>query len=311
MELVCVFTRRTPAELEESLKSQTDIPTNISADVPFVSVADASDWKDKIDVMILCGGSKSDLPTQGPFFAKIFNTVDSYDTHAKIPAYFAEMDKAASEGDNLSVISVGWDPGLFSLQKLYMEAVIPEGKSYSFWGPGVSQGHSEAIRNINGVADAVQYTMPNEAAIESIRKGETPVLSVREKHQRVCYVAIKDGADQNRIVKEIQTMPDYFADYDTIVNFITEEELKTNHGKMKHGGNVIHTGVTGNGNRQLLEYTLKLDSNPEFTSSILIAYARAVYKMAGNGERGARTAFDIPPGMLSPKSPEELRKDLL
>jgi diaminopimelate dehydrogenase len=303
LELVCIFTRREVTELYKADKT--------AESVPFIHADEAAVWKDKINVLILCGGSKSDLPVQGPVFAKIFNTVDSYDTHAKIPAYFTDMDKAAKEGGNLSVISAGWDPGLFSLQRLMMSAVIPAGETYSFWGPGVSQGHSEAIRGVEGVADAVQYTIPNEAVLDRIRNGETPTLSVREKHERVCYVVIEDGADNSQIENEIKAMPDYFADYDTTVHFITQEELKTNHEKMRHGGNVIRTGKTGNENKQVQEYILKLDSNPEFTASVLVAYARAVFKMSEKGECGAKTVFDVPPGLLSMKSPEELRRDLL
>jgi diaminopimelate dehydrogenase len=300
MELVCIFTRRT---LAKSFRTQTEIPV--------VHAEETDEWKGKIDVLILCGGSKSDLPVQGPAFAKTFNTVDSYDTHAKIPAYFAEMDNAALEGGKVSVIAAGWDPGLFSLQRLMMSAVIPAGETYTFWGPGVSQGHSEAIRCVDGVADAVQYTIPNEAVLDRIRSGESPVLSARDKHKRECYVVVEDGADKTQIEKEIKTMPDYFADYDTDVHFITKEELKTNHEKMRHGGNVLRTGKTGNENVQVQEYLLKLDSNPEFTASVLVAYARAVFKMAEKGECGAKTVFDVPPGLLSMKSPEELRRDLL
>ena len=300
MELVAVFSRRKPTESLE-IKSKT----------PVVHISEAADWKDKIDVLILCGGSKSDLPSQGPEFAKIFNTVDSFDTHAKIPEYFIAVDQAAKEENHLSVISAGWDPGLFSIQRLYMGAILPEGLTYTFWGPGVSQGHSEAVRGISGVKDAIQYTLPNENALDRIRNGETPELTTGEKHKRLCYVVCEENADKERIENEIKTMPNYFADYETTVEYISQEELKENHSKMMHGGYVMHTGETGNGNKQGVEFKLKLDSNPEFTSSVLIACARAVYKLAKKGECGAITMFDIPPAMLSQKSPEELRKILL
>ena len=300
MELVAVFSRRNPVESLE-----------IKANVPVVHISDAAEWKEKIDVLILCGGSKSDLPAQGPEFAKSFNTVDSFDTHAKIPEYFITVDDAAKAGDHLSIISAGWDPGLFSIQRLYMGAILPEGRTYTFWGPGVSQGHSEAIRGIKGVKDAIQYTIPNEKALEQIRSGETPELTTGEKHKRLCYVVCEENADKEKIENEIKTMPNYFADYETTVNYISQEELKENHSKMMHGGYVMHTAETGRGNKQGIEFNLKLDSNPEFTSSVLVACARAVYKLAKKGERGAITMFDIPPAMLSQKSPEELRKNLL
>ena len=278
---------------------------------PFIPIDEAAAWKDKIDVMILCGGSKSDLPQQGPAFAKIFNTVDSFDTHAKIPEYFAEVDKAAKGAGHISVISIGWDPGLFSLMRLYGSSTIKEGKTYSFWGEGVSQGHGEAIRTVDGVADAIQYTIPSASAMERIRNGETPDLTTRDKHTRDCYVVLKDGADPQEVEAKIKTMPDYFADYDTSVFFISADDLKKNHAKLPHGGNVIHTGTTGDGHKQTIEFSLKLDSNPEFTSSILIAYARAAYKLSAAGETGARTAFDIPPKLLSESPPEDLIKRLL
>ena len=300
MELIAVFTRRKPAE---ALK--------IKANVPAVHVDDAAYWKGKIDVMILCGGSANDLPSQGPGFAKLFNTVDSFDTHAKIPGYFKEVDDAAMSGGNVSVISAGWDPGIFSLMKLYMGAVIPEGKTYAFWGPGVSQGHSDAIRGIKGVINAVQYTIPVDSVMESIRSGETPNLTPRQKHTRLCYVAAAPGEDRGRIAKEIKEMPYYFDEYDTEVRFISADELKVEHGTLPHAGSVIHTGKTGEDNKQVAEFSLKLDSNPEFTASVLIAYARAAYRLAQNGERGARTVFDIPPILLSPFCAEDAIKNFL
>ena len=300
MELVAVFTRRSPAESLE-----------ISADVPVVHVDSAAQWKDKVDVMILCGGSANDLPEQGPEFAAIFNTVDSFDTHAKIPQYFDAVDSAAKSGNNVSVISAGWDPGLFSLMKLYMGAVIPSGKTYAFWGPGVSQGHSGAIRGIDGVVGGIQYTVPIDSAMEQIRKGDMPDFAPREQHKRVCYVAVAEGADKARIEKEIKEMPNYFADYDTTVNFVSLDELKANHSKLPHGGNVIHMGTTSEGTNHVIEFSLKLDSNPEFTSSVLLACARAAYRLAEKGERGARTIFDIPPVLLSPLELKEAIKTLL
>ena len=300
MELAAIFTRRKPAD---SLKTKSAVPV--------VHTSDAAEWKDKIDVMILCGGSKSDLPAQAPEFARDFNTVDSYDTHAKIPGYLDEVDRAAKAGNNISIISVGWDPGMFSLMKLYSGAIIREGKTYAFWGEGVSQGHSEAIRCIEGVADAIQYTIPVASAMERVRNGENPELTAREKHVRDCYVVIEPGANEKDIESKIKNMPDYFSDYDTTVHFISQDDLKTNHAKMMHGGNVIHIGETGEGNNQAIEYSLKLDSNPEFTSSIMIAFARAAYRLSATGERGARTIFDIPPKLLAEADPEELVKTLL
>jgi diaminopimelate dehydrogenase len=276
-----------------------------------VSADAAAEWKDKIDVLILCGGSKTDLMEQGPNFAKLFNTVDSYDTHAKIPGYFDAVDAAAKEAGKLSVISLGWDPGLFSLMRLYMSAFIPDGKTYSFWGPGVSQGHSEAIRSITGVADAIQYTIPNTIAMEKIRNGETPNLSARDKHKRECYVVIEEGSDQAAIEREIKTMPDYFLEYETTVRFISREVFRINHNKLMHGGNVMHSGTTGAGHSQTLEFSLTLDSNPEFTSSILLAFARAAYRLALRGETGARTIFDIPPALLHASDIKELVKTML
>jgi len=300
MELAAVFTRRKPAA---SLQ--------IKANVPVVHTDNVAEWKGKIDVMVLCGGSAHDLPEQGPLFARTFNTVDSYDTHARIPDYFKAVDSSAKSGNNISIISIGWDPGLFSLMRLYMGSIIQDGKTYTFWGKGVSQGHSDAIRQIKGVADAIQYTIPVESAIEKIRKGEKPNLTTREKHTRLCYVVVAEGADRDRIEREIKGMPDYFSDYDTTVNFISQNELKANHGTLPHGGNVIHMGTTGSGNNHIMEFSLKLDTNPEFTASVLLAYARAAYKLSVKGERGARTIFDIPPVLLSRVDADEVIKNLL
>ncbi|MCL2837459.1 MAG: diaminopimelate dehydrogenase [Oscillospiraceae bacterium] len=303
MELVAVFTRRKPVE---SLK--------INSDVPVVHVSDVEYWKDKIDVMILCGGSANDLPEQTPTFAKIFNTVDSFDTHAKIPEYFKTVDAAAVAGGKISIISIGWDPGLFSVMRLYAGAVLPSGNTYTFWGPGVSQGHSDAIRRIDGVADAIQYTIPVDEAVERVKSGKKVEFETREKHKRVCYVAVDSicgDEDKARIEKEIKEMPNYFADYDTTVNFISQDELRTNHGKLMHGGQVIHAGKTRDNNNQVIEFSLKLDSNPEFTASVLLAYARAAYRLSATGEKGARTIFDIPPILLSGRDRDDVVRDLL
>ncbi|MCL2145236.1 MAG: diaminopimelate dehydrogenase [Endomicrobia bacterium] len=300
LELAAVFTRRQPAE---SLQ--------IKANAPVVHVDSAAEWKDKIDVMILCGGSANDLPVQGSEFAKIFNTVDSFDTHAKIHDYFKAVDSSARSGSNISIISIGWDPGLFSLMRLYMGSIIRTGKTYTFWGKGVSQGHSDAIRGIEGVVDAIQYTIPVDHAVEKIRNGENPELTAREKHTRLCYVVATEDADKKRIEKEIKEMPNYFDEYDTSVCFISADELKADHGKLPHGGNVIHMGKTGETNKHIIEFSLKLDSNPEFTASVLLSYARAAYKLSAKGECGARTIFDIPPILLSPLDIEEAIKNLL
>ena len=302
LELAAVFTRRDSASLRIR-KSR----------VPVVSVNEMDAWKDKIDVLILCGGSATDLPVQTPKYAKDFNVVDSFDTHARIPEHFAAVDAAAKAGGNVAVISVGWDPGLFSLSRAYASAILPNGKDYTFWGRGVSQGHSDAIRRIAGVKNAKQYTVPVEAALEAVRSGKNPVLSTREKHTRECFVVLEDGADAARIEQEIKTMPNYFADYDTTVHFISEEEFNEKHGGLAHGGFVIRSGETGeNGNhKHVMELSLKLDSNPEFTASVLVAYARAVYRLAGEGQKGAKTVLDIPPAYLSPKTNEELRASLL
>ena len=302
MELVAVFTRRNP----ESVKILTK-----SATVCNVKVVE--DWKDKIDVMILCGGSATDLPKQSPEYAKMFNIVESFDTHARIPEHFANVDAAAKEAGKIGIISVGWDPGMFSLNRMYANAILPEGNDYTFWGKGVSQGHSDAIRRIEGVKNAKQYTIPVDSALESVRNGENPKLTTRQKHTRECFVVLEEGADAKKVEEEIKTMPNYFADYDTTVHFISEEELEKNHSGIPHGGFVLRSGVTGweKENKHIIEYRLKLDSNPEFTSSVLIAYARAAYRLNKEGQSGCKTVFDIAPAYLSAKSGEELRAHLL
>ena len=301
MELKAVFTRRDPA----SVKIQTE-----GAEVKHFDDMEA--MKDEIDVMILCGGSATDLPVIGPKVAASFNTIDSFDTHAKIPEYFANVDKAAKEGKNVSIISVGWDPGMFSLNRLYAESILVQGSTYTFWGKGVSQGHSDAIRRIEGVKNGIQYTVPIEAAVDQVRSGSEPELTTRQKHLRECYVVAEEGADKAAIEEAIKTMPNYFDEYDTTVTFITEEELKENHSKMPHGGFVIRTGETGcEGNKHVIEYSLKLDSNPEFTGSVLVAYARAAHRLSKKGESGARSVFDIAPAMLSQMTPKELRAHML
>ncbi len=301
MELKAVFTRRDPA----SVKIQTE-----GAEVKHFDDMEA--MKDEIDVMILCGGSATDLPVIGPKVAASFNTIDSFDTHAKIPEYFANVDKAAKEGNNVSIISVGWDPGMFSLNRLYAESILVQGSTYTFWGKGVSQGHSDAIRRIEGVKNGIQYTVPIEAAVDQVRSGSEPELTTRQKHLRECYVVAEEGADKAAIEEAIKSMPNYFDEYDTTVTFITEEELKANHSKMPHGGFVIRTGETGcEGNKHVIEYSLRLDSNPEFTGSVLVAYARAAYRLSKKGESGARSVFDIAPAMLSKMTPEELRAHML
>lgn len=290
-----IFTRRSPEAAGNGL----------------ISISEIESYKGKIDVLILCGGSATDLPDQGPALSKLFNTVDSFDTHARIPEYFAKVDESARSGGNVAVISTGWDPGLFSLNRLLAEAVLPEGNEYTFWGKGVSQGHSDAIRRVKGVKNGIQYTIPREEAVARVRNGENPELTTREKHLRECYVVLEEGANAEAIAEEIRNMPNYFADYDTVVNFISEETLRAEHGTMPHGGNVIRSGRTGQNSTQIVEFSLKLDSNPEFTASVLVAYARAVYRMAQDGQKGAKTVFDVPFGLLSPKSAEELRKELL
>ncbi len=302
MELVAVFTRRAP----ETVSILTD-------GVAICPVTEAAQWKDKIDVMILCGGSATDLPTQTVEYAKYFNVVDSFDTHARIPEHFANVDRAAKEGGHIAVISAGWDPGMFSLNRLYAGAILPEGKDYTFWGRGVSQGHSDAIRRVPGVKNAKQYTVPVSGALDAVRAGKNPELTTRQKHTRECYVVLEEGADAARVEEEIKTMPNYFADYDTTVHFISEEELLANHSGIPHGGFVIRSGVTGweKENKHVIEYQLKLDSNPEFTSSVLVCCARAAHRLAMEGGVGCKTLFDIAPAYLSAKSGEELRAGLL
>ena len=302
MELVGVFTRRNP----DTLKIKTE-----GGKVYHTSEID--NFQNEIDVMIICGGSATDLPEMTPILSKYFNVVDSFDTHAKIPEHFENVDATAKKAQKTAVISAGWDPGMFSINRLYASALLPNGNSYTFWGKGISQGHSDAIRRIEGVVDARQYTIPQESAIEKVRSGENPNLTTREKHLRECFVVAEEGADLERIENEIKTMPNYFADYDTTVNFITLEELKRDHSGIPHGGMVIHSGVTGwNGeNRHIIEYKLTLDSNPEFTASVLVATARAAYKMNKRGQYGCKTMFDIAPADLSEISAEEVRKNML
>ena len=302
MELAAVFTRRDPATVQI-----------LTEDVPVCRIADVQDWKDKIDVMILCGGSATDLPKQTPVYAEMFNVIDSFDTHARIPEHFEDVDAAAKKGGNVGIISVGWDPGMFSLNRLYANVILPEGKDYTFWGKGVSQGHSDAIRRVEGVKDGKQYTIPVEAALEAVRNGKNPELTTRQKHTRECFVVLEEGADAAKVEEEIKTMPNYFSDYDTTVHFISEEELKANHSGIPHGGFVLRSGKTGwdGENKHLIEYSLKLDSNPEFTASVIVAYARAAYKLAQEGQSGCKTVFDIAPAYLSAKSGAELRKHLL
>ncbi len=302
MELKAVFTRRNPADVK--------ILTDTAAVCP---VSEAPQWKEELDVLILCGGSATDLPAQTPEYAQMFNVVDSFDTHARIPEHFANVDAAAKKAGKTAVISVGWDPGMFSLNRMYANAILPEGKDYTFWGRGVSQGHSDAIRRIPGVKDAKQYTIPVDSALKAVRAGENPELTTRQKHTRECFVVPEEDADQAAIEREIKTMPNYFADYDTTVHFISEEELKRDHDGIPHGGFVLRSGVTGweRENRHLIEYSLKLDSNPEFTASVIAAYARAACRLSREGVHGCKTVFDIAPAYLSAKSGEELRAALL
>ena len=302
MELVGVFTRRAP----ETVKILTETAKVYSVD-------DAEKMKDQIDVMILCGGSATDLPEQTPKYAQWFNVVDSFDTHKRIPEHFANVDKAASESGHVGIISVGWDPGMFSLNRMYANAILTNGKDYTFWGKGVSQGHSDAVRRIEGVKDCRQYTIPVEKAVEAVRSGSNPELTTREKHTRECFVVAEEGADLAKIENEIKTMPNYFSDYDTTVHFIDEEEMKRDHSGLPHGGMVIRTGVTGmeKEHKHVIEYSLKLDSNPEFTGSVIVAYARAVSRMNKEGMSGCKTVFDVAPAYLSPKSAEELRAHML
>ncbi len=301
MELAAVFTRRDPASVK------------IRSNAAVVSVNDIEKYKDKIDVLVLCGGSATDLPEQTPKYAAMFNVVDTFDTHARVPEHFANVDAAAKKAGKVGIISVGWDPGMFSLNRLYANCILPNGKDYTFWGRGVSQGHSDAIRRIEGVKDARQYTCPVPEALAAARSGENPELTTRQKHTRECYVVLKEGADAARVEKEIKTMPNYFADYDTTVTFISQEELDRDHKGIPHGGFVIRTGQTGwNGeNKHTIEYSLKLDSNPEFTSCVVAAYVRAAYRLSSEGAVGCKTVFDIAPAYLSAKSGEELRKSML
>ena len=301
MELAAVFTRRDPASVKVATEG-----------AKVVHMDDMLSMKGDVDVMVLCGGSATALPVMGPEIAANFNTIDSFDTHAKIPEYFANVDKAAKEGNNISIISVGWDPGMFSLNRLYAESILVQGSTYTFWGKGVSQGHSDAIRRIPGVKNAIQYTVPVDEAVDQVRSGSEPKLTTRDKHTRECYVVAQEGANKAEIENAIKTMPNYFDEYNTTVHFISEEELKRDHSKMPHGGFVIRTGETGEeGNKHVIEYSLKLDSNPEFTASVLIAYARAAYRLNQKGENGARSVFDIAPALLSMKTPEQLRKEIL
>ncbi len=302
MELAAVFTRRAPKSVE-ILTKQAKV----------YNVSEAASMKNEIDVMILCGGSATDLPKQTPEFAEMFNVVDSFDTHAKIPEHFEAVDHAAKKGGKLAIISVGWDPGMFSLNRLYANSILTNGNDYTFWGKGVSQGHSDAIRRIKGVKDAKQYTIPVESALEDVRAGKNPQLSTRQKHTRECFVVAEDGADKTMIENEIVNMPNYFSDYDTTVHFITQEELLKNHSGIPHGGFVFRSGSTGwnDENKHIIEYSLTLDSNPEFTSSVIVAYARAAYKLSQEGQTGCKTVFDIAPAYLSAESGEELRKRLL
>ncbi len=302
MRLVAVFTRRPP----ESVKILTE-------GIPVYPAAEIAGHRDEIDVLILCGGSATDTPRQTPEYARYFNVVDSFDTHARIPEHFANVDAAARETGHVALISAGWDPGMFSVSRLYSQSILPEGRTYTFWGPGVSQGHSDAIRRIEGVKNGKQYTIPVPEALERVRSGENPTLSTRQMHRRECFVVAEEGADKERIEREIVTMPNYFADYDTTVHFISEEEFRRDHAGIPHGGFVFRTGVTGvNGeNRHVIEYSLKLDSNPEFTASAVVAFARAVVRLYKEGASGCKTVFDIAPAYLSPYSGEELRAHLL
>ena len=301
-ELVAVFTRRDPASVQ--------ILTEGAA---VVNVADIESWKDKIDVLIICGGSATDLPEMTPKYAKMFNVIDSFDTHANIPTHFANVDAAAKEGGKIAMISLGWDPGMFSVSRLYANSILTNGQTYTFWGKGVSQGHSDAIRRVPGVKNGKQYTIPVPEALEAVRSGSNPELTTRQKHTRECFVVLEEGADPAKVEEAIKTMPNYFADYDTTVHFISEEELMRDHSGIPHGGFVIHSGKTGwnDENTHVIEYSLKLDSNPEFTSSVLVAFARAAVRMAAEGQTGCKTIFDVPPAYLSSMSAEEISAHLL
>lgn len=300
MELVGVFSRRNPADV-----------VLINSATPVYSMDEITNFADKVDVMILCGGSKSDLPEQSPELAKHFNIVDSFDTHARVNEHFANLDKVAQESGKVALFSIGWDPGLFSINRLFGETILPQGETYTFWGKGLSQGHSDAVRRVAGVKLGVQYTLPSATAIERVRAGEMPQLTTREKHTRECYVVLEEGAKAEEVEQAIVTMPDYFADFDTKVHFIDETTFAQDHQKMPHGGFVIRSGTTHQNTNQTIEYSLKLDSNPEFTASVLVAYSRAVARLSAQGAKGAMSLFDVPPGLLSPKSPEQLRADLL
>lgn len=299
MDLVAIFTRRNPDDLK------------INSNAKVVSIDEIEKWTQEIDVLIICGGSATDLPEQTPKYAKLFNVVDSFDTHAKIPEHFEKVNLSALQANKTAIISVGWDPGMFSLNRLYANAILPDGKDYTFWGKGVSQGHSDAIRRIEGVKDAKQYTIPIDSALNLVREGKNPELSTREKHKRECFVVLQEGANKEKIEHEIKTMPNYFIDYDTTVHFISQEELNKNHSGIPHGGFVLRSGETSKDVKHLIEYKLKLDSNPEFTSSVLIAYARAIHRLNQEKDFGAKTVFDIAPRYLSPKTNEELRKTML
>ena len=299
MELCAIFTRRNP----ETVK--------VNSNTPVVSVNDIEQWKDKLDVLIICGGSATDLPVQTPKYAEMFNVIDSFDTHARIPEHFANVDKAAKKSNKVAIISLGWDPGMFSLNRLFGNVLLPNGKDYTFWGKGISQGHSDAIRRIKGVKNAKQYPIPVEEALKAVRNGENPELTTRQKHTRECFVVLEEGADPKQVEHEIVTMPNYFSDYDTTVHFITEEELVKNHSGIPHGGFVIRTGETSVGTKHVIEYSLKLDSNPEFTSSVLVAYARACYRLNKEGQSGCKTIFDIAPAYLINKTNEELISTML
>lgn len=300
LELVGVFSRREPAQV-----------TTVDPATPVYTLDSIGEFTERIDVLILCGGSKNDLPVQSPELAAMFTLVDSFDTHAKIPGHFEAVDAAAAAAGTVAIISTGWDPGLFSLNRLFGEAILPQGSTYTFWGRGLSQGHSDALRRVPGVAGGVQYTIPSDEAISRVRAGEQPELSTREKHTRECFVVLESGADEASVREEIVTMPDYFEPYDTTVHFISAEELARDHAAMPHGGFVIRSGTTSDGRAHTIEYQLQLESNPEFTSSVLVAYARAAARLAASGDSGAKTPFDIAPGLLSPKSAEQLRAELL
>ena len=302
MELAAVFTRRDPSSVK-----------TLTPGVKVVPSSEAHDWQDKIDVLVICGGSATDLPKQTPEYAKMFNVIDSFDTHANIPKHFANVDKAAADTYHTALISGGWDPGMFSINRLYGSCILPEGKDYTFWGKGVSQGHSDAIRRVPGVKNGKQYTIPVESALEAVRSGSEPELTTRQKHTRECFVVAEEGADKALIEKTIKEMPNYFADYDTTVHFISEEEFARDHSRINHGGFVFRTGKTGanNENTHVIEYSLKLDSNPEFTGSVLTAYARAIYRLSQKGDYGCKTVFDIAPALLSPLSGDDLRAHLL